>query len=390
MRGHWHLAPHHCFLLISATVIMALTALFAASLLGTDLLRRTHAEQSPDGCSSNDFVLNVQKSLTFFSDTTAISYTVLAGNPNTSGVGCDVGGVALSLTTPDGVVHTIGAGLSFPIGTAVTVVGDAAYLPSTTAPASNGWFGYNGVSWVAVADASGVLLNNPVQDDPWEVRKTVSVLRASTSLSAVVAPPGAVPAGTPVVVTFVEANDGIVQLDNVTVTSPQCAVTPTLNAGVNQGDLNANGLLDPGESWIFSCTLVVQETMDVTGNGAGRLVNSTLVIDPSNDPDERATVRILVTPPENPPEDPPKEPPVDLPPVGDDPIPEDNPDGDTPTEVEPQSDPPGGLPQTGSGGIAGLSSVEPVAYGAIVMGLVTLGFAVVFRRVAGRGGVWRD
>ena len=63
MHVHWHLAPHHRFLLISATVIMALTALFAASLLGTDLLRRTHAEQSPDGCISNDFVLNVQKSL---------------------------------------------------------------------------------------------------------------------------------------------------------------------------------------------------------------------------------------------------------------------------------------------------------------------------------------
>ena len=185
MRGRWRIAPHHRFLLISATVILALTGLFVASLLGTDLLRRTHAEQSPDGCNSNDFVLNVQKSLTFFSDTTAINYSVLAGNPNTSGEGCDVGGVDLSLTTPDGVVHTVGTGLSFAIGTPVAVVGTAAYVPATSAPAFNGWFGYNGTSWVAAADASGVLLNNPVQDDPWQVRKTVSVLRASTALSAV-------------------------------------------------------------------------------------------------------------------------------------------------------------------------------------------------------------
>ena len=36
-----------------------------------------------------------------------------------------------------------------------------------------------------------------------------------------------------------------------------------------------------------------------------------------------------------------------------------------------------------------MSGAEPVAYGAIVMGLLTLGFAFFLRRVAGRSGMRR-
>ena len=383
--SRWTLAPHQRFLLVSGVVIASMMALFVASLLGTDVFRRSHADQSPAGCTSNDFVLNVQKSLTFFSDSTAINYSVLAGNPNTSGTGCDVGGVDLSLTTPDGVVHSLGTGLSFAIGAPVSLVGTAAYTP--TAPAFNGWFGFNGVSWVAAADASGVLLNNPVQDDPWQVRKTVSVLRASTALSAVASPPGEVAVGTLVTVTFVETNDGVVQLQNVDVTSAQCTVSPVLGgAGANQGDINGNGFLDPGESWIFECTLVAAGATTVTGEGTGSLVGSTLVIDSTNDPDERASVEIRTPPP--------PEPPVDNPPVGDDPIPEDDPEDDPPGDVVPVGDdpvpnPPSGLPQAGSGGIAGIGDVTPVAYGAIVFGVLALAITFVLRRVAGRGGARR-
>ena len=381
MRGRRFLAPHDRFLLVSGVVIVALMALFVASLLGTPF-QRTHADQSPAGCTSNDFVLNVQKSLTFFSDTTAINYSLLAGNPDSSGTGCGVGGVDLSLTTPDGVVHSLGTGLSFAIGTPVAVAGMVSYTPAATAPAFNGWFGFNGVSWVAAADASGVLLNNPVQDDPWQVRKTVSVLRAGTALSAVVSPPGEVAPGTPVTITFVETNDSVVQLEAVGVTSAQCPVAPVLGGGgANQGDINGNGLLDPGESWIFACTLVVDGPTTVTADATGRLLGSTLVIDPSNDPDERVTVQITTPPP--------PDPPGDTPPAGDDPIPEDDPPG----EVVPVGDdpipnprPPGNLPNTGSGGIAGMGGVEPIAYGAIVMGLLTLGLAFVLRRVVGSGG----
>ena len=428
---------------MSAIVVMGVAALIGVSLLGTDLLRRTHADQSPANCTSNDFVLTVQKSLTYFSDTATVHYTVLAGNPNASGAGCDVGGVTLSLTTPDGTVHPLGDDLDYPIGTDVAAIGGASYVPSTSAPEYNGWFGYNGVAWVAMAEATGRLLNNPVQDDPWQVRKTVSIVPVSIAVSALASPPGEVPAGTDVTVTFVLRNDGIGALENPQVTSPQCNPTAVPATGPNQGDLNGNGVLDPGENWIFTCTLTVTESIEVTGAASGGLLGADLVIDPSNDPDTTVTLPIRVASADDPSGDPPTgddrspddptgddrsgddptgdDPSGDDPtgedPTGDDPSGEDPPGedaiGDQPTSDDPAGDqpprdestadapagdssrdgraatPPPGLPNAGSGGLLGMSGAEPVAYGAIVMGLLTLGFAVFLRRVAGRGGTRR-
>ena len=338
MRDRWQFALRQRLLLMSAIALVGLAVLLGVSLLGTDLLRRTHADQSPANCSSNDFVLTVQKSLTYFSDTATVHYTVLAGNPNTSGAGCDVGGVTLSLTTPDGTVHPLGDDLDYPIGTAEAVIGGASYVPSTSAPDYNGWSGYNGVAWVAMAEATGQLLNNPVQDDPWQVRKTVSVVPVSIAMSALASPPGEVPAGTVVTVSFVLHNDGIGPLENPQVTSPQCNVAPVPPTGSNQGDVNGNGVADPGETWIFTCPLVVTESIDVTGVGSGRLAASDLVIDPSNDPDATVTLRIHVASSGDPSAgDPP----------GDDHVTGDDPTGDGPTGDDPTSDDPSGDDPTG-------------------------------------------
>ena len=428
MRDRWQFALRQRLLLMSAITLVGLAVLLGVSLLGTDLLRRTHADQSPPNCASNDFVLTVQKSLTYFSDTATVHYTVLAGNPNTSGAGCDVGGVTLSLTTPDGTVHALGDDLDFSIGTAESVMGGASYVPSTSAPEYNGWSGYNGVAWVAMAEATGQLLNNPVQDDPWQVRKTVSVVPASIVVRALASPPGVVAPGTEVTVTFVQTNDGVGQLESATVTSPLCTPEPVPATGPNQGDLNGNGLLDPGESWIFSCTLVVVESIDVPGAGSGPVVGTELVIDRWNDPDATAMVTIPVqssgdpprveTPRDDPPGDAPpsKDPPVGELPVGEpptadppaaDPPAADPPAEEPPVDAPPSEDPPAadppaaeprdgaaatppsGLPDAGSGGLLSMSGAEPVAYGAIVMGLLTLGFAFFLRRVAGRSGMRR-
>ena len=433
MRDRWQFALRQRLLLMSAIAVMGLAVLLGVSLLGTDLLRRTHADQSPANCSSNDFVLTVQKSLTYFSDTAAVHYTVLAGNPNTSGAGCDVGGVTLSLTTPDGTVHPLGDDLDYSIGTAEAVIGGASYVPSTSAPDYNGWFGYNGVAWVAMAEANGRLLNNPVQDDPWQVRKTVSVVSVSIAMSALASPPGEVPAETVVTVSLVLHNDGIGPLENPQVTSPQCSVAPVPPTGSNRGDVNGNGVADPGETWIFTCPLVVTESIDVTGVGSGRLSGSDLVIDPSNDPDATVTLRIPVASSDDPSTgDPRGDDPTGEDPTGDassaDASSGDDPTGDAssadasaaddPTGDQPATDdpaggqpagdestgddragdssrdgptatPPSGLPDAGSGGLLGMSGAAPLAYGAIVMGLLTLGFAFFLRRVAGRSGMRR-
>ena len=403
MRDRWQFALRQRLLLMSAIALVGVAVLLGVSLLGTDLLRRTHADQSPANCSSNDFVLTVQKSLTYFSDTAAVHYTVLAGNPNTSGAGCDVGGVTLSLTTPDGTVHPLGDDLDYPIGTAEAVIGGASYVPSTSAPDYNGWFGYNGVAWVAMAEATGQLLNNPVQDDPWQVRKTVSVVPVSMAMSALASPPGVVAPGTEVTVTFVQTNDGVGQLESATITSPLCTPEPVPATGPNQGDLNGNGLLDPGESWLFSCTFVVVESIDVPGAGSGPVVGTELVIDRWNDPDATARVTIPVQSSGDPPGDAPPtdDPPGDAPPNEKPPVeepPADEPPSDAPPPEEPPAEelrddpaatPPPGLPNAGSGGLLGMGGAEPVACGAIVMGLLTLGFAFFLRRVAGRSGMRR-
>ena len=448
MRDRWQFALRQRLLLMSAIAVMGLAVLLGVSLLGTDLLRRTHADQSPANCSSNDFVLTVQKSLTYFSDTAAVHYTVLAGNPNTSGAGCDVGGVTLSLTTPDGTVHPLGDDLDYPIGTAEAVIGGASYVPSTSAPDYNGWSGYNGVAWVAMAEATGQLLNNPVQDDPWQVRKTVSVVSVSIAMSALASPPGEVPAETVVTVSLVLHNDGIGPLENPQVTSPQCSVAPVPPTGSNRGDVNGNDVVDPGETWIFTCPLVVTESIDVTGVGSGRLSGSDLVIDPSNDPDATVTLRIPVASSDDPStgdprgDDPTGEDPTSEDQTGDastgdastgdassadasagdasagdasaaDASAADDPTGDQPATDDPAGDqpagdesagddpagdssrdgraatPPSGLPDAGSGGLLGMSGAAPLAYGAIVMGLLTLGFAFFLRRVAGRSGMRR-
>ncbi len=415
MRDRWRLAPPRRLILLGAIVAVGSAALFAVSLPGTDLLRRTHADQSPADCASHDFVLTLQQSLTYFGDTATVHYTVLAGNPNSSGAGCDVSEVDVSLTTPDGVVHALGSGLGFPIGTAVSPVGGASYVPSASAPEFNGAFGYDGAAWVAVAEASGRSLNNPAQDEPWQLRKTVSVEPVSIVVSARSSPPGEASPGAAVTVTFVLLNDGVGSLEDPRVTSPQCDPAAAPSAGSNQGDLNGNGVLDPGESWIFICEFVVSESIDVTGAGSGRLAGSEREIVRPDDPDATATVRIHVAAIGDPPADdaPVDEPsddaaPADPPPdaaAPDDgaddggpgdgaPAVDDGSPGDAAADAEatsddPPSSRPSGLPDAGSGGLLGMSGAEPVAYGAIVMGLLTLGFAVFLRRVAGRGGTRR-
>ncbi|MBI2865422.1 MAG: Ig-like domain repeat protein [Chloroflexi bacterium] len=56
--------------------------------------------------------------------------------------------------------------------------------------------------------------------------------------------------------TYIETNDGQEALTNPTVVDDNCApVNQVLNnSGKNVGDANGDGVLDPGESWVFSCS----------------------------------------------------------------------------------------------------------------------------------------
>jgi hypothetical protein len=126
------------------------------------------ATVSPPGCLNNDFVMNIGKSVNDAHIGDLVTYTVSAGNPNTSGSGCDVDINTASGTAPDGVITNLpGCTGSFPIGTPVAQCGTFTY----TIAAANI---VNG-NVTASATTSGVLHDSVVQDDPLDVSKSVSI-----------------------------------------------------------------------------------------------------------------------------------------------------------------------------------------------------------------------
>lgn len=89
-----------------------------------------------------------------------------------------------------------------------------------------------------------------VCDQGEQATLTVTVVTPGTELT--------ISASATVTYTFYEENKGDVALENVSVDTSLvgCAnpATPDLVSGQNSGDTNANGKLDPGEKWKFSCT----------------------------------------------------------------------------------------------------------------------------------------
>jgi hypothetical protein len=75
---------------------------------------------------------------------------------------------------------------------------------------------------------------------------------AQTTLTESVSPSsGNVPI--PVTFTYHESNGGTDPISNVVVTSTACPSGATFVSG----DSNSNGVLDPGETWVFTCTVVL-------------------------------------------------------------------------------------------------------------------------------------
>lgn len=80
--------------------------------------------------------------------------------------------------------------------------------------------------------------------------------------------------------TFDVVNPGNTSLRNITVTDDKCSpVAPVLAAGRNVGDTTpANGLLDPGETWRFTCTTSVSDDRVNVGTTPLNIVNTATVL----------------------------------------------------------------------------------------------------------------
>src|SRR5262245_56602317 len=103
----------------SAMAIALVIALLA--MLGSTL---ASASQSPGACDENDFILQVKQDPgPQFNEGQTIVYTVRTGNTDQIAAGCDISNTDVSMTTPDGIVHPLQSGGSYPFTTAVTQVG---------------------------------------------------------------------------------------------------------------------------------------------------------------------------------------------------------------------------------------------------------------------------
>jgi uncharacterized repeat protein (TIGR01451 family) len=81
---------------------------------------------------------------------------------------------------------------------------------------------------------------------------------------------------------YVVTNPGNTPLANVTVTDDRCGpVVPVPPTGTNAGDTNGDGLLDPGESWQFTCDRPLSTGLSTDPNGVN-IVNTATVT--GNDP----------------------------------------------------------------------------------------------------------
>lgn len=109
--------------------------------------------------------------------------------------------------------------------------------------------------------------------------------------------------GDDVTLTFAEQNDGTEVLDNPSVTTDNVDCVP----GYTSGDTNGNGDLDPGETFLFSCTIndiTSDVTVVATGHGTFNGKDVTFCADPNAPPanticdqQERTSVTIDVISP---------------------------------------------------------------------------------------------
>lgn len=261
---------------VLARLRFAAAVVASAALLGSAFATPAFAHISPNSCTSNDFVVNLLKSTNVAYDetnpngATTVIYSAAAGNPNTSGSGCDVSDVTITITDPHGAVHTIQTGGNYPIGTAVaTLSTTTSYVVNSTDESSG--------KVTASVHAVGVLHDTGVGDDPMDIAKSLSVTIIHPNTTTTITPSSSlVTASTSVNLTVTEQNTGDNALGNPTVmlTPPGLTLAST-SSTFTGGDTGSDGILGVGETWTWVVPVVVNTTTTFTavGNGLDSLGN---------------------------------------------------------------------------------------------------------------------
>lgn len=210
------------------------------------------SNQSPEGCTSNDPVLNVTKDRTFVRNGDTITYHVEVHNMSTpTGQACNFSGATVAITvpgpdgTPSGPRTVLAENLDLPAGTGLTQ-----FRPVTWTVALN-----PGVEDAVVkAEVAGLIHDAPVDHHALVVKTLgTTVTNALTELS-VVANPASGQAPLKVTYTYTERNTGNAPIRGITLTDDVCA--PITHAG---GDQSSDKVLGVKEVWTLTCTTTLTE-----------------------------------------------------------------------------------------------------------------------------------
>jgi uncharacterized repeat protein (TIGR01451 family) len=241
----------------------------AVGLTGLVAAQPAMAHQDPPGCKNNSLELNVGRNLDTFRNGDVVVFTV-TGN-NIAGTPCNVTGANISLTLPaaDGTE----TGQTVTLATNANVAAGATnrqFTPVSYTVALN-----PGVQIAKVRlRASGVVHTQAVADDSVNIDKTLTIgeFQPAISITKTASTPGGL---APQTVTYTYS------VTNISTTPEQIKalnVTDNLCAPVTYiaGDGNANGLLDPGETFTYTCV--------ATYTAAGTYVNTANVCGKNNNP----------------------------------------------------------------------------------------------------------
>lgn len=259
--------------------VAAVTVLAAVS--GTPV----EAHRSPSPCNANNLALNVSQDRMVVRNGDDISYLVTTSNLDAAGqAACDLTGVTVTLTlpardgTPTGEKRVLAAGVDYPAGTPLAAVATVPYEVAVDP----------GVSAVVVkAEANGTLHDAP-NDDMAAIVKTLSTAVTQPHATLRVTPEpkvGRVPLT--VTYTYLLENDSPT---GAPVADVKLAHDACPGVRLTGGDANANGVLDSGETWTFSCPRTLSSPGTVTSRATA---TGTSVVD--GRPQPPATARVAVT-----------------------------------------------------------------------------------------------
>ena len=173
---------------------------------------------------------------------------------------CAFQGGTWTLTTPDGTVHPLGA---------VPQIGGGG-VPSVTSAMIDYQVDHadEAVEIITATTnySGGISHANSGDTTPGPVlgtSKLLTVIHPSTDLTKEVDQDSVV-SGTEVTYTYTETNDGDVDLINVSVDDDTCSPVTYVS-----GDDGNDGIMSPDETWVFECSMVINEDTINTAVGHG-------------------------------------------------------------------------------------------------------------------------